>query len=436
MKHYILLLLSIVLIAYSCGNTDNIRNDDAFKHHNADLITDWIDLHLQVVKTTTGVSHIAYSRHFSYTGVALYEALVNGDSHYKSIAGQLNGTISIPVAPQGKPLYWPASANAAVAEMLRFFYAANPVNLQRIDSLEDVYNAKYSVEVKNEVELQKAVTFGKQIATAVIEWSKLDGADGAAIPYTLLGEGYWEPTPNMFAAANLPGWGNNRTILPTSISNTLPPAPIVFSAEPGTPFYNMVKEVYDVSQTLTDAQKALATFWDDAPNGKYVTAFGHWFNILKQVLNKGNVGLMKAADAYMRLGITMNDATISVWKTKYTYHQIRPVTFIRKHMGLGGWNSYIGTPPHPEYTAAHATISASAGFALESVFGSNYEFTDHTYDGLGMMPRTYTSFEQAGTEAGLSRLYGGIHYRPSIEIGNAMGIKVGDNVSKLLKTRK
>ncbi|HSF88775.1 MAG TPA: vanadium-dependent haloperoxidase [Saprospiraceae bacterium] len=436
MKHYLLLLLSIVLLASSCENTDTIRNDADFKHYNADLITDWIDLHLQVVKRTTGVSHIAYSRHFAYTGVALYESLVHGDSHYKSIADQLNGTIDLPDAPQGKPLFWPASANAAVAQMLRSFYPSNQMNLQRIDSLEDAYYAKYSVEVKNETELQKAVTYGQQIAAAVIEWSSQDGADGAAIPYTLLGEGYWEPTPNAFAPANLPGWGNNRTMLSNSISNTLPPAPIAFSVEPGTPFYNMVKEVYDISQTLTDAQKAMATFWDDAPNGQYVTAFGHWFNILKQVIDEGHVGLMKAADAYVRLGITMNDATISVWKTKYTYHQLRPVTYIRKHMGLSGWNSYIGTPPHPEYTAAHATISASAGFALESVFGPHYGFTDHTYDGIGMMPRTYAGFAEAGEEAGLSRLYGGIHYRPSIETGNEMGRKVGDNVSRLLKTRK
>ena len=145
---------------------------------------------------------------------------------------------------------------------------------------------------------------------------------------------------------------------------------------------------------------------------------------------------MKAADAYLRLGITMNDATISCWKTKYTHHQIRPVTYIRKHMGYGDWNPLISTPPHPEYSAAHGTISGSAGYALESVFGANYSFTDHTYDGLGMSPRNFNSFDAAAKQAAISRLYGGIHYRLSAETGNTQGKKVGENVKGLLITRK
>lgn len=436
MKKYILFILSVIVIAFSCESTDTLRSDAALKNQNAALVSDWIGLHLKVIKNTTGVTHVAYSRHFAYTGIALYEALVNGDKNYNSIAGKLNGTLQLPAVPQGKPLYWPASANAAVADMLRFFYPAKPENLQRIDSLEQTYYMQYSNEVNTATDLQKAVEYGKQVAVAVIAWSKLDGADGANIPYTLLGEGYWEPTPPAFAPANVPGWGNNRTILPSSIDNTIPAAPLTFSVSPGSPFYNMAKEVYDVSQSLTDAQKAIANFWDDAPNGKYVTAFGHWFSILKQVLDNGHTNLMKAADAYVRLGITMHDAVISCWKTKYTYSQIRPVTYIRKHMGFVDWNPLITTPPHPEYSAAHATISASAGFALESFFGANYSFTDHTYDVLGMSPRTFTSFGAAGIEAGISRLYGGIHYRPSIETGNAQGLKVGENIDDLLMTRK
>ena len=436
MKNYFLLIMAFTMIMLSCETTDGVITDAAFKNQNSALVKDWITLHLRVIKNTTGVTHVAYSRHFAYTGIAMYESLVPGDNKYTSIAGSLNGDLALPEPPQGKPLYWPAAANAAVAEMLRFFYPVKPENIQRIDSLEQVYFTKYSLEINNPIEMDKAITYGKAIAAEVIEWSKLDGADHAGIPYTLLGEGYWEPTPPGFASANVPGWGNNRTIIPASINNTLPAPPYTFSTVPGSPFYNMAKEVYDVSQALTAEQSAIALFWDDAPNGSYVTAFGHWFSILKQALDKENMVLMKAAEAYLRLGITMHDATISVWKAKYTYNQIRPVTYIRKHMGLTGWNPLIGTPPHPEYSAAHATISASAGFALESVFGEDFSFTDHTYDILGMSPRTYDSFAEAGTEAGMSRLYGGIHYRPSIEAGNAQGLKVGGNVYQQLKTRK
>lgn len=397
------------------------------------LIVDWIGLQLQVIRNTTGVTHIAYSRHFSYTGVALYESLVKGEQKYNSIASSLNGEVHIDGSLKSHSIFYPAAANAAIAEMMRFFYGANAQSVASIDSLEHSYFSRF-MKWDKKFDMNASVGFGKQVAAKVIAWSKLDGSDQANIPYTLLGEGYWEPTPAALAPANMPGWQYNKTMLPQSIDGTIPGAPISFSKDPGTDFHTMVKEVYDVSQSLTYDQRATALFWDDAPNGKYVTVFGHWFSILKQVLEKEKPQLMQGADAYLRLGITLNETVISCWTAKYKYNLVRPITYIRKYMGYPEWNSLISTPPHPEYSAAHATLSASAGYALESVFGKNYSFVDHTYDGIGMSPRSFASFEAAGREAGLSRLYGGIHYRPSIETGNVQGKKVGANVFSLLHT--
>ncbi|MGZ8503720.1 MAG: vanadium-dependent haloperoxidase [Chitinophagaceae bacterium] len=434
MKKYLLFLLAVT--AFSCQKEDYLKNGSTLKNSDAKLVNDWIDIHLKVIKNTTGITHVGFSRHFSYTGVALYETLEKGDNQYKSIAGKLNGAVQLPAAPAGKKLFYPAAANAAIAEMLRFFYASKPANVQSIDSLEELYVNKYKLEAGRHFQVAEAIKYGKQVATAVIEWSKQDGSVNANIPYTPLGEGYWEPTAPGFASANVPGWRNNQTILTGSIDNTLPPAPIEFSKLASSSFYNMAKEVYDISQGLTSEQKAIADFWDDVPNGKYVSAFGHWFSILKQVLQKENSHLMKAADAYLRLGISMHEATISCWQAKYKYHQMRPITYIQKHMGHSNWQPHIGTPPHPEYSAAHATLSASAAYALESVFGKNLSFTDHTYDEIGMSPRIFTSLKAAGEEAGLSRLYGGIHYRPSIEAGKIQGKKVGESVRLILKTGK
>jgi hypothetical protein len=435
MKKITLCTLLVVSLIAGCLKRESMIKESGMKAENSDLVKDWITVQLLVIKNTSGVQHIAYSRHFAYTGIALYEALVNGDNRYRSIAGQLNAGIQIPEVPNGKPLYWPAAANAAVAEMLRFFYSAKASNLQSIDSLEHIYDNKYINQAGNGRDVPGAVQYGKQVAEAVIEWSKLDGSNNAGISYTQLGEGYWEPTPPGFGPAAVPGWGNNRPVISGSQHNTIPAAPVAFSKVIGSLFYNMVKELYVISQSLTVEQKAIATFWDDAPNGKYLTVFGHWFSILKQVIEKDKPELMKAAEAYLRLGITMNESSISCWKAKYTYNLLRPVTYIRNFMGYANWNSFIGTPPHPEYSAAHATLSASAGYALESIFGRNYRFTDHSYDILGMSPRTFPGFEAAGIEAGMSRLYGGIHYRSSIEVGNTQGKKVGENVKKLLKTK-
>ena len=391
---------------------------------------------MRIIQNTTGVTHVAYSRHFSYTGVALYESLVNGDNKYKSLAGQLNGLTSLPSPGSTKPLFYPAAANAAIASMLRFFYAANQVNVQRIDSLENAYKQKYAADAGHAFDMEEAALFGKNIASSVIEWSKKDNSGQAAISYTAQGYGYWEPTAPAFAAPAVPGWGNNKTMLAQSLVNSTPASPAAFSTTMGSSFYNMANELYEVSLSLTQDQKDIANFWDDAPNGKYYTAFGHWYSILKQILVTEKSSLMKGAEAYLRLGLTMNDASIGCWKSKYSFHQMRPITYIRKHMGKTEWNPLLTTPPHPEYTAAHATISSAAAYSLETVFGKNYSFTDHSYDGIGMQPRSFTSLEAAGDNAGISRLYGGIHYRPSIDAGKIQGVKIATNISNQLSLKR
>lgn len=414
MKKILLVVLTIVL-SISCVKPP-VAPAPASQQDTA-LIRDWIAVQLQLIKNTTGVTHVGYARHFAYTGVALYQAL---DKAQTQQAGD-------------DPLFAPAAMNAAIADMLRFFYGGKEGNKASIDSLEALYATKFFADAPQGSNLAASSDLGKDIASNVILISQQDGAANASIPYTPLGEGFWEPTAPAYAAANVPGWGNNKTVLNGSISNINCPEPLPFSSDPGSSFYAMVKEVHEASKNLTTDQIAMARFWDDAPNGKCYTAFGHWYSILKQALELRPVPLQKASRAYLQLGISMNDAAIRCWKAKYTYNQIRPITYIRKYMGDASWNPLITTPPHPEYVAAHATLSSAAAYALEAVLGKNFAFTDHSYDNLGMQPRHFSSFEAAGTEAGLSRMYGGIHFRPSIEAGKQVGKAVAANVHSLLQ---
>jgi len=195
----------------------------------------------------------------------------------------------------------------------------------------------------------------------------------------------------------------------------------------------MVKQVYDASQTLTQEQTAQALYWRDVPG---VTTPGHYVSILKQVLQNENSMLDKAAFAYALGGITAYDASISCWQTKYNYNLVRPITYIRNILGYSTWNSLLTTPAHPEYSSAHALLSAATADAFSFVFGNNYSFTDHTYDYLGFAPRPFNSFEAFGEDAGNSRLYAGIHYQSSINTGLAQGRKVGQNIINKLKFLK
>ena len=135
-----------------------------------------------------------------------------------------------------------------------------------------------------------------------------------------------------------------------------------------------------------------------------------------------------AAISYAITGTVCNDAGISVWKTKYTYNLVRPITYIRNVMGFTTWNSFLTTPAHPEYSSAHAVVSSAESDAFRNLFGNIGSFTDHTYDYLGFPSRTFSSFRAIGEDAGNSRLYAGIHYQPSIDVGLIQGRIITENI--------
>jgi len=272
--------------------------------------------------------------------------------------------------------------------------------------------------------------FGKEAATAVFNWSETDGYKNASNPYTPpVGPGLWVPTPPAFAPASTPYWGNNRPIISGDIDNTQPGAPITYSEKPGSPFRQMVYHVYWKSLHLTHDDSAQALFWRDIPG---VTSPGHWLSILQQVIQQTNSHLDKAAFAYALTGTCLSDAAISCWQTKYHNNLVRPITYIQNVMGHTTWASLLTTPAHPEYSSAHAVISAATADAFTALFGNIGSFTDHTYDYMGFAPRTFNSFRAIGEDAGHSRFYAGIHYQPSIDTGLVQGRKVTDNVLRIL----
>lgn len=194
----------------------------------------------------------------------------------------------------------------------------------------------------------------------------------------------------------------------------------------------MNNEVYLVSKKLNEDERATGLFWDDFPDGKTLTGGGHWVSILKTVMTDQNVSLIEGAHLYAGLFIAANDAAIGCFKAKYTYNQMRPVTYIQKFMGHNDWNPLIITPPHPEYPAAHATVSMAGATILTKMLGDKVSFTDNTYAYKGYKAHHFNNFKEAATEAGMSRLYGGIHYRQSIEAGFTQGEKVADYISNKL----
>jgi PAP2 superfamily len=188
--------------------------------------------------------------------------------------------------------------------------------------------------------------------------------------------------------------------------------------------------VYDVSQTLTTEQKNIALFWVDQGNGVGTTNHGHHLSIVTQALILKHASLAIAAEAYAKAGIAERESAIICFRSKYTYNLLRPVTYIRKVIDPN-WLPFIPTPPHPEYPAAHAFVTGSVMAAVTKVLGEHVAVTDHSYDFRGYPSSTYNSIFAAAEEAGISRLYGGIHTLPSINTGLSLAKDVGGRIGKI-----
>jgi hypothetical protein len=403
------------------------------KTFSSEVPIKWLQMLLRVTQVPPGTPAGDPARILSYGGVALYEAVVNGMPSYQTLSGQLN---EFPVMPQTTPglaYHWAASANAAFAYIAKSLLPnATALNKGSMDSLENALNTAFTNEAGTE-EVQRSIDFGREVARRVFEWSKTDGSLTVRPTYVPpVGTGLWAPTPPNFPAAVNPYLGLNRLMVAGSNDGASQPPP-VYSTAPGSAYYAMVKEVYDISQNLTQAQRDVA-LWNRSNPGW--PAAGQFVAIFYEVLKQANPTLDVAAEAIAKEGIGLNDMLITIFKEKYTYNVERPIKYIREVLGHSDWNTLFPTPGHPEFPSAHASISTTAMEMLASVFGDNFSFTDHTYEYLGMPARSYNSFHELAIESGLSRIYAGIHYRYSVEKGWLIGKKVADNIFAKLKFKK
>ena len=442
LKHGVAIFwVAIILVFASCQKGERFPLTDGGKiiptsKDDATVATDWYKLQLRMLlQASPAKSNLAAIRLFAYSGISLFEASRFEILGSKSLQSQLYQMPAMPVPEKDKRYSWVIAANAALANITRDFFATpSTANLASIDSLEKIYTDKVSANEGAEV-ISRSEAFGDSVASAIFNWSKSDLFNHTNDPYTPpVFPGAWIPTPPAFAAAAGPHFGNCRTFMNVFAEGTTDPPPFAYSEDPSSDFYKMVNNDYTISKTLTTDQKNIALFWNDVGVGVGYTPMGHCISILTQILDNSNASLATADVAYAKAGIAMWDASIVCWRSKFKYNQIRPVSYIEAQIDPT-WMSFIATPPHPEYPAAHALITSSVMEALTSVFGRGYRFTDHTYDFLSYPSRNYSSFDDAALECGESRVYGGIHYQPSVDVGHAAGSLIGKAAAAIDVTR-
>ncbi|GAB3952353.1 hypothetical protein GCM10028805_34220 [Spirosoma harenae] len=371
----------------------------------------------------------------------MYEAVVPGIGNRKSLAGQLQGLTTLPLAESAKIYNWAVSANAAEASILRsLFPTTSAANKTLIDSLETALLTTF--QDTDETVNQRSIEFGKKIADALFEWSKTDGGDAGytrnfpASYVVPVGAGLWQPTENGQKIPMQPYWGKVRTFV--KANETLPmPKPLTHSTDVKSAVFNQYLDVYNKSKSLTQTEKEIAVWWADNPVETF-TPPGHSYSLARIAVNTSKANLAKAAETFARTGIAVADAFTLCWRCKYTYNNLRPFTYVRLAIDPA-WLPFWPAPPFPGYPSGHATQSSSAAEVLTAVYGESFAFTDDSHVGrakdaarnIDFKARSFTSFHQAAQESADSRFYGNIHTRQDNETGLAEGKKIGANVNAL-----
>jgi len=403
---------------------------------SADTLRTWYRLVLELVRHTPTYSPPVASRALAYLGVAAYEAVASGNPQLRSLAGQLNGLKPLP--PRDAAAYDDAvviDRTLAVA-VENLFGNTGPTGHHVMTAFAARQRQAVTAGLAPDV-VARSEAHGEAIFEHILAWSQDDGGAvianmGFPLSYALTkGPAHWVPTSAIAQQQTplLPAWGRNRSFAMPDGGACPLPAPPAYSEDPASEFYRQAHEVCDTVKTLTPEQRIVARFWSDDPMLS-PTPPGHWIAIALDILEHANASLDVTADTLVRLGVAVADAFIACWHSKFEFDLVRPVTYIRRVIDPK-WEPLLITPPFPEYPSGHSTQSAAAAEVLTALFGDAVAFDDATHQRDGLAPRHFESFRAAAAEAGISRLYGGIHFRAAIERGLDQGRCVAAHVNAL-----
>lgn len=432
---YIFLLYT--LLAFSCANVnENWEADTASPESTHQSVKQLTDVIIHDIFSPPQASRI-----YAYACLAAYEVMSTQNETYISLQGQLNGLDQLPGPPDTK-ICTALASNIALCTVGKALIFSEDKMEAHIQQLKTDYLA---IRMPGDV-YERSIAFGEMMAKAILDYANTDNYNETrSFPkFSVTDEpNRWKPTPPGYMEGIEPSWNKIRPFTLDSAQQFQPPFPTDFSTDENSTFYKETMEVYDAVVNASKEHKEIASFWDCNPYvlnvtghvmhaSKKITPGGHWMGIVNIACRQSNADLGKSLYAYTATSIALADAFISCWDEKYRSNLIRPETVINEHIDPN-WVPLLQTPPFPEYTSGHSVISSAAAITLTDIFGDNFAFKDDTEVEFGLPVREFSSFLDASSEAAISRLYGGIHYRPAIDNGVEQGQRLGRFLVKKLK---
>jgi membrane-associated phospholipid phosphatase len=376
-------------------------------------VIDWNRVLLSIVNTPGGEpASIQPTRNFAILHAAIYDAVNSIDRSHEPYLVVVHAPRDASEA---------AAADAAAHTALVGLYPAQQ------SVLDSDYAAELS-QVPDGVGKDSGIRVGETVARDLLAIRANDGSNVPTPPFKRgSAPGDYRPTPPDFSAPVFTTWGQVTPFVLHSGHQFRPPAPPPLSSAAYAAAINQVQSLGSVSSsTRTGAQTEIARFW--APPIQ-----NFWNEIAQQVAIAHHSSLPRTARLFAALNLSFADSAIAFYDAKYTYRRWRPVTAIRKADTDGNpktvadhnWLPLAGiTPADPSYPGAHSTISAAGAEVLASFFGDHQRFSV-TSPALPGVTRSFTSFSAAAKEAGLSRIYAGVHTR----IDHEAGLRLGQDVA-------
>lgn len=356
------------------------------------------------------------ARSYAYVAVAQYDAL-KAAWHWKHrfnrpSPARVDAAITSLVAPSDLPAYPSEDAvlSGVTAEMLKLLFpgALEEITRRAADQREAALLSGRATAS----DIAAGLALGKSVAALVTARASNDGIrtaggtpalwQGIAATIAARGETPWISQELPKRPPLLPNFGTVAawTLTPAQMQALTPVPP------PSTNSPEMLEELATVKRTvenLTRDQLAIAQKWNDGV-GTY-TPPGHWNDIAAEYIAEARMSEVRAARAFALLNMAMHDAGVACWDTKFKYYNPRPVQLDPSI------KTVIGLPNFPAYPSGHSTFSAAAANVLGYLF-----------------PAQANVFNTMADEAGISRLYGGIHYPSDISGGKAHGALIGAHV--------
>ena len=402
------------LVVLTGVNSNSLTPNKFEAFHSGKIINDWNAILLDAVRTDSTAPPVA-ARNMAMVHTSIYDAInsiTQGHSPYK---------VNIPVSSN-------TSLEAATAS------ASHQILINLYPKQKDKFDAAFTASLAKIPDGQgklDGIQLGETVANQMLALRANDGSQNI-VSYTPENiPGHWQPTAPNYANSLLPQWPKVTPFAIQSPTQFQPPGPPVLNSAEYASEVNLVKAIGQKdSQTRTTDQTAIANFWGDGAGT--CTPPGHWNQIAEEVSTLTQTSLEDTARLFSLLNMALADAGIVAWDCKYKYDFWRPITAIRNAnqdgnldtMADPNWEPLLTTPPFSEYVSGHSTFSGAGATILSSFFGNDFGFAD-AGDRALYPSRTYNNFDQAANEAGMSRIYGGIHFPAANQDGLIAGKNLG-----------